>query len=57
MSKQRLPKTAEVDFIKLLDKMSFIKNMAYWSVHFNGSIKEMSKADWETIKDAANAKA
>lgn len=49
---KKLTKTAEVDFIQLLDKMSFIKNLAYWSVHFNGSIKEISKSDWETIKDA-----
>ena len=46
---EKINRSQEVDFIQLLDKMSFIKNLAYWNVHFNGSVKEISKQDWETI--------
>jgi predicted RNA-binding protein len=40
----------EVEFMPVIDKMSFIKNLAFWSVHFSSGITEISKSDWEVLQ-------
>jgi len=35
--------------------MSFIKNIAYWSAHFNGSVVQISKKDFEVLKGQETA--
>lgn len=39
----------ELDFMTLIDQMSFIKNLAYWSVYFRNGIVQISKDDWASI--------
>lgn len=51
---KQLPSDQEIDFMSLVDKMSFIKNLAYWSAHFRNGIVQISADDWKVI--AANAK-
>lgn len=46
---QKLDKNLELNFIDYLDKMSFIKNIVYWSAHFNGSVVQISQKDWELL--------
>lgn len=46
---ERLPKAEEIDFMAVVDKMSFIKNLAYWSAHFRNGIVQISANDWKTI--------
>lgn len=46
----------EVDFMQLIDKMSFITNLAYWSVYFRNGIVKITKADWEEIEKLASTK-
>lgn len=42
-----------VDFIPLIDQMSFIKNAWNWQVHFRSAITQISKEDWEKIQKQA----
>lgn len=39
----------EVDFIPIIDRMSFIKSLANWQIHFRSGIVQISKADWDVI--------
>lgn len=42
----------ELDFMSVIDQMSFIKNMAYWTVYFRNGIVEISGRDWKAIEQA-----
>lgn len=44
-----LPKDHEVDFMGLIDQMSFIKKLAYWSAYFRSGIVQISADDWKAI--------
>jgi hypothetical protein len=46
---QKLDPEGEVDIMQLVDRLSFVKNMAYWAVFFRNGIAKMSKQDWELI--------
>lgn len=52
---KKLDKTKEINFIDYIDQMSFIKNIAYWSAHFNGSVVQISKKDFEVLKGQETA--
>lgn len=39
----------ELDLIQVLDKLTFIKNLAYWAVHFRNGIVQISESDWTLI--------
>lgn len=41
-----------IDFIPLIDQMSFIKNVWNWQVHFRSGITQISKQDWEKLQSA-----
>ena len=44
-----LSRSAELAFLEFIEKMSFIKNLAHWSVHFSSGITEISKSDWDVL--------
>jgi predicted RNA-binding protein len=50
-SAQQLKSSQELDFMSIVDKMSFIKNIAYWSAHFRNGILRMSQSDWNVMQD------
>lgn len=39
----------EIDFIQLIDKMSFIKSLANWQIHFRSAILQIAESDWKVI--------
>ena len=43
----------EIDLVQYLDRLSFITNLAYWSVYFRLGFKEISQADWKLITRTA----
>lgn len=43
----------EVDVIQLLDRLSFVKNLAYWAVFFRSGIVEISNDDWTHLSGKA----
>lgn len=45
----------ELDFMQIIDKMSFITNLAYWSAYFRNGLIKMAKSDWETISVACKS--
>ena len=51
---ERLPKNSEIDVMSIIDQLSFVKDLAYWSVFFRNGIVKMSKQDWDLIKKLAN---
>lgn len=52
---KKLSSDQEIDFMSLVDQMSFIKNLAYWSAHFRNGIVQISEKDWKTITAQAKA--
>jgi len=50
----KAPKLApELNFMDIIDQLSFIKNLAYWSVYLRNGIVEMSAKDWELMSKTA----
>lgn len=45
----RLPVDEEIDFMAVVDRMSFIKNIIYWSAYMRNGIIQISQDDWKTI--------
>lgn len=50
-SAKHLGATGELDFMTVIDKMGFIKNLAYWSAYFRNGIVGISETDWNTISE------
>lgn len=48
-SAKPLGKDREIDFMSVIDRMTFIKNLAYWSVYFRNGIVQISKEDWDLL--------
>ncbi len=46
---KRLPSGEEIDFMAIVDRMSFIKNIIYWSAYMRNGIIQISQDDWKTI--------
>ncbi len=46
----------EIDLMAVIDRLSFVTNMAYWAVYFRNGIVKMSKADWDAINDAVRSR-
>lgn len=46
---EKLASDAELDFMTVIDKMSFVKNLAYWSAYFRNGIVRIQAADWNTL--------
>ncbi len=46
---KRLSNEEEIHIVNFLDKLSFVKNLAYWGVYFRSAITRVSKSDWELI--------
>lgn len=44
-----LPPEGELGIMQVIDRLSFVKNLAYWAVFFRNGIAKMSKQDWELI--------
>ncbi len=42
----------ELDFISIIDKLQFIKNLAYWTVYMRNGIVEIPEHDWKVINNA-----
>jgi len=47
-----LEKNYEIDIMQIIDRLSFVSNIAYWAVYFRNGIAKCSKADWELIINA-----
>lgn len=53
--KFKAPKLApELNFMDVIDQLSFIKNIAYWSVYLRNGIVEMSAKDWDLLSKTAD---
>ena len=50
---KQLPKDQEIDFMSVIDQMSFIKSLANWQVHFRSAIVQIAKSDWDLISNEA----
>jgi predicted RNA-binding protein len=46
-----LAKEAEIDLMPLVEKLSFIKSPAHWSVYLRVGIAEMSEKDWKVFEE------
>ena len=46
--------SAEYDFMQIIDRMSFITNLAYWSVYLRLGLKEISRDDWKLIQSESS---
>ena len=46
---EQLPDDAELDFMTVIGKMSFVKNLAYWSAYFRNGVVRISASDWNTL--------
>lgn len=46
------PLAKEVDLAHLLDKLSFVSNLAYWAVYFRNGIVKISQDDWTLLQGA-----
>lgn len=51
----KLGESEELEFMKIVDQMSFITNLAYWSVYFRTGAVKISKLDWQKIEQAIAA--
>lgn len=45
----------EIDFVSFIDRLEFIKNLAYWSVHLRNGIVQISEKDWNVLKGAQSS--
>jgi predicted RNA-binding protein len=54
-SAKQLKPDDELNFMTIVDKMSFIKNLAYWSAHFRNGILRMSETDWDLMQAKISA--
>lgn len=48
---EKLPSAQEIDVMSIIDKLSFVKALAYWAVFFRNGIVKMSQADWTLISN------
>ncbi len=39
--------TTEKDLLSIIDQLTFVTNLAYWSVFFRNGIVKISKEDWQ----------
>ncbi len=46
---KQLASSNEVSLIEILDKLSFVSNIAHWSVYFRNGIVKISDHDWDLI--------
>lgn len=44
-----------MDFMKVIEQMSFIKNLAYWSAYFRNGIVKISEKDYLVIEKASKS--
>lgn len=54
---EKLSENQELCLMTIIDKLSFVKNLAYWAVFFRNGIVKMSKSDWEMIGRELNTSA
>jgi len=45
-----LGKGNSLDLMSVIDRLSFVTDLAYWAVFFRNGIVEMTKADWTLIE-------
>lgn len=46
--------SADLDFVSMIDQLSFIDNLAYWSVYLRSGIRSIPEKDWKVIEKAAS---
>lgn len=51
---EKLGRDREIDLMSIIDKLSFVTNLAYWAVFFRNGIAQMSKHDWTLICELTN---
>lgn len=51
----QLPAENELDLMKIIDQMTFIKDLAYWSAYFRNGIVQIPDVDWKTIENLVSA--
>jgi hypothetical protein len=47
-----LPKFKELNLMQIIDRLSFVKNLAYWAVFFRNGIVKISRSDWELLQQS-----
>ncbi len=47
-----LGSSAELDFMSVIDQMSFIKKLAYWSAYMRNPVIELSKSDYKLLLES-----
>ena len=52
---EKLPKEREIEIMSIIDKLSFVTNLAYWAVFFRNGIVGMSKQDWDVISSKTSS--
>ncbi len=52
----RFGSNQEIDFMNIIDRMSFIKNRTHWSVYFRNGITRISKEDWDILNNSVPEK-
>lgn len=53
---EKFSKANEFDLISIIDKLSFVTNLAYWSVYFRNGIVKLSNSDWELLRKSIASK-
>jgi hypothetical protein len=46
---EKLGPSSEVDIMQIIDRLTFVKDIAYWAVFFRNGVVKMSKSDWDLI--------
>lgn len=49
----KLAKNEEIDLMSIIDRLTFVTNLAYWAVFFRNGIARISKNDWELMTKLA----
>lgn len=42
----------EISLMSLIERLSFVTNVAYWALYFRNGIAKMAKKDWDMIVEA-----
>lgn len=49
-SAEPIKKNSELDLMRVIDDLSFVTNVTYWSVFFRSGIVKMQERDWQLLK-------
>lgn len=55
-SAEKLQPDQEIDLMSVIDRLEFVKSLAYWAVFFRNGIVKISPTDWNEIVNATKKK-